>query len=332
MVALYITSLAEGAGKTMIGAGLGKHLMDDGRKVGFFKPVVADGNRMPGEKVASDATFMKHVFELDEPVELLAPVFTDEKSLLSGIKEAYARIAGNKDVVIVEGGVSQKQTSLKMVEALGAKVIIVGNYTRQLSGNVEKYKEFGKHLLGVVLNKVPKTQIENARSEIAGFQNAGIDVLGILPENRALWTLTVGELAAQIQGEIVRGADRTGELVENIMLGAMGVDPGRDYFDRRANKAVILKSERPDMQIAALETSTRCLVLAGKTAPIDAVLFRAEEKKVPVILAKEDVATITTRIESALEKTSFNQASKLAELSVMMAKNFNIPALHKGLF
>ena len=42
MVALYVTSLERGIGKTAVCAGLGKHLLSDGKKIGFFKPVIAD--------------------------------------------------------------------------------------------------------------------------------------------------------------------------------------------------------------------------------------------------------------------------------------------------
>ena len=149
-------------------------------------------------------------------------------------------------------------------------------------------------------------------------QTGGIDILGVLPEDRALFGLTVGELAEHIQGEILSSADKSGELVENFMLGAMIVDPGPDYFGRKASKAVVVRGERPDMQLAALETSARCLVLAGNTAPIPAVLSRAEEQSVPIILAKDDTGAVVNRIEDALGKTKFNQEKKLPKLMEIM--------------
>ena len=86
------------------------------------------------------------------------------------------------------------------------------------------------------------------------FNNAGIPVLGEIPEDRALLTITIGEVAAAIQGEILNNAEKSPELVENIMLGAMSVDSGLEYFGRKGNKAVIVKNDRPDLQLAALET------------------------------------------------------------------------------
>ncbi len=39
MVALYIVSAQEGAGKTAIGAGLGRYLLGAGKKVGFLRVI-----------------------------------------------------------------------------------------------------------------------------------------------------------------------------------------------------------------------------------------------------------------------------------------------------
>ena len=155
--------------------------------------------------------------------------------------------------------------------------------------------------------------------------------MGILPEDRVLLSLTIGELAEHVQGEILNCADKSAELVENLMLGAMTVDPGPVYFGRKANKAVVVRGERPDMQLAALETSTKCLVLSGGVSPIHTVLRRAEDKGVPIILAKGDTISVVNSIERILGKARFNQVEKLPRLSEIMEQQFNFQAVYKGL-
>ncbi len=332
MVALYITSLERGSGKTTICAGLGRHLLSDAKKIGFFKPLIADGENPPTEGTDSDAAFLKSLFALGEPVDFLCPVLSDGSNLTSRIKEAYVRVSQGKDVVIVEGVSEKHQASRDIVEALDARVIIVEGYSKELLKAIDSYKDFGKYLLGIVVNKVPRSRIEHVRGEMsAQFNQAGISVLGVLPEDRVLFALTIGELAGRIQGEILSGADKSEELAENIMLGAMCVDPGPVYFGRKANKVVVVRSERPDMQMAALETSTKCLVLTGKEAPNPAVLYRAGEKKVPVILAKDDITAVVTNIEDALGKTRFNQEKKLPKLTAIMEQHFDFQTVYKGL-
>ena len=332
MVALYITSSEKGSGKTAIGAALGKHWLADGRKIGFFKPIIADSEHQPAEGADGDAAFMKDLFALDEPIDLLCPVFSGVGSLTSRLKEAYARVSEGKAVVMVEGISEPPHASGDIVAALAARVIIVEDFSKELPKAMNSDKDWGGSLLGVVWNKVPRSRLEPVRGEMSTrLAQAGVNILGVLPEDRALFTLTIGELAERIQGELLSGAEKSAELVENFMLEAKGVDPGPYYFARKANKAVVVSSQRPDMQLAALETSTRCLVLTGDTTPNPYVRHQAEAKDVPIILARGDTTATVTSIEEALGKTRFRGENKLAKLTEIMEEHFNFPAVDKGL-
>ena len=130
MVALYVTSLRRSSGKTAICAGLGKHLLSDGKKTGYFKPVIADSKKLPMEDIDSDAAFVKDLFALDEPLDLLCPVFGDESNLRTSIKDTYSKVSQDKDVVIIEGICDQSQAARDMVEALDARVIVVDDYVK----------------------------------------------------------------------------------------------------------------------------------------------------------------------------------------------------------
>jgi len=330
LVALYVTSLGKGSGKTAICAGLGKHLLGDGKKVGFFKPIISDSKDKSTEGADSDAAFIKHLFALEETVDLLCPVFSDGSGLSGEVKKAYARVSQGKDVVIVEG--VSEQPSRDIVAALDARVIIVDDFSKESQEATDSYQDSVGNLLGVVLNKVPGSRVEQVRGEASTrFVKVGINILGVLPEDRALFTLTMGELAERIRGEMLSGAEKATKLVENFMVGALIVDPGPDYFARKANKAVIVRSERPDIQLAALETSTRCLVLTGNTAPSPVITYRAEEKDVPIILARDDTVAILTSIEDALSKTRFSGENKLPRIAEIMEQHFDFQTVDKGL-
>jgi BioD-like phosphotransacetylase family protein len=329
LVALYITSPYAGAGKTALCAGLGRHLLGDGKKVGFFKPLVAE-IKSP-QAADSDAQFIKQVLALKEPVGSLCPIIGGKGKLASKIKQAYAKVAKGKDIVIVEGvwrqrpGGKPAEASREVVAALDARVIIIEPYSEKLAAAMPDYQDFGEHLLGLVVNKTPKSQLSSK------FGQGGVDILGVLPEDRTLLSLTVAELAEHIGGEILNNADRASEPVEGFMLGAMTLDSGLDYFGRKDGKAVVVRGERPDMQLAALETSTRCLVLSGGTSPSHTVLRKAEGKGVPIILVKGDTASTVNSIELALGKGKFNQEKKLPRLDEIMEGHFNFKALYKGL-
>ena len=336
MIALYVISSKEAAGKTAICAGLGKHLADDGQKVGFFKPLIVDGKQSPVGDIDRDAAFMQYILGLEESADSLCPVISGESNIVDKIKQACARVAKDKDVVIIEGmgepGLGS--TCHEITEALAARVIIVEDYAAEFSQAklIDKYKAFGEHLLGVVLNKVPVCQMERVRSQAsAQFSEAGIDLIAVLPEDRTLFTLTVGEIAEHIGGEILNCTGKSSALVDNFMLGAMCVDPGPEYFGRKTGKAVIVRDGRPDMQLAALETSLICLILTGSTKPTDAVLYGAENKEVPVILTTDDTLTIVANIEDALGRTKFNQEKKLPRLAAILEQHFNFQPVYRKL-
>jgi len=332
LAALYITSPQVGAGKTLVCAGLGKRLQSNGKKVGFFKPIVADIKIQ--EAVDSDTEFLKHILALKESTDNLCPVIGGEGDIASKIKQAYAKVSKGKDVVIVEGiwrqrpGAKPVEASYEVVEALDARVIVVEGYSPELSKAkfIDKYRDFGERLLGIVLNKVPKSQMEAVLEQLGG-----VAILGILPEDRILFSLTVGELAERIQGKILNSVEKSAELVENFMLGALTLDHGPDYFGRKANKAVVVRAERPDMQLAVLETSTKCLVLSGNGSPIYAVLQGAQDKGIPIILTKGDTTSVISSLEQALGKTKFNQEKKLPRLAEIMERQFDFQTLYKGL-
>lgn len=328
MAVLYVASSESLTGKTVICAALGKQLLGKGRKVAYLKPV------LPDKPADGDAAFMKNVLSLDEPLADISPVIKDKNNLLNEMKEACAKVSSGKDVVILEGitelGIGED--ARKLAEAIGAKAIIVEAYPKQLSKAIDNYKIWGALLLGIVLNKVPKGQLEQTQKELLKqLGGTDINLLGVLPEDRVLFTLTVGELAEKLKGKILNSAEKSSEVLESVMLGSMYVDSGLEYFGRKNGKAVIVKGERPDMQMAALETSTKCLVLTDDKKPIPSVLRKAEEKKVPLIQVKENLTATVIAVEGALGKSRFNVEAKLPRLIELMQQYLNFAAVYQGL-
>ncbi len=123
-------------------------------------------------------------------------------------------------------------------------------------------------------------------------------------------------------------AERSGELVENYILGAMVVDSGLGYFGRKSDKAAVIRQDRLDMQLAALETPTKCLVLSGSNRPpAYNVLHKAESQGIPIITTESDISDIVTNIENALTTTRFNQEKKLAKLGEIVKQNLDMKAI-----
>jgi len=301
---LYIVSAEEAAGKTAICAGIAINLVNAGKKVGYLKPQTAEKGITDG-----DIVFMRKTLGLADIVNAPDIVEGRDTVLVEARLGAKASDPATKDVY-------------SAAKSMKAKVIAVETYTGKPSKYDELYKDFGDSFLGIIINKVPQSHLKKAKEMSAA---ALTKILAVIPENRILLAITVAELAESIKGKIVNNTNNSGELVENFMLGAMTPDSGTDYFARKSRKAAIIRQDRADMQLAALETPTLALVLAGSSQlPIYNVINKANNKGVPVITTGSNINDIVTNIESALLKTPLNQEKKLAKLGEMVKQNLDM--------
>jgi BioD-like phosphotransacetylase family protein len=83
-----------------------------------------------------------------------------------------------------------------------------------------------------------------------------------------------------------------------------------EFFRRRRNMAVVTGADRTDIQLAALEASTQCLILTGAGEPLSQLLNRAEELEVPVLKVDHDTLTTVEVIEAAIGHVRLNEAVK----------------------
>jgi BioD-like phosphotransacetylase family protein len=82
------------------------------------------------------------------------------------------------------------------------------------------------------------------------------------------------------------------------------------------------------MQLAALETSTACLVLSGdEKPPMANVLHKAESRGIPIIATGAAVNDVVTIIEDTLLKTRLRQTQKLTRLADTVRQNLDTKAL-----
>lgn len=318
MVAVYVTSISSGAGKTAICASIARHLAGQGKKVGYMRAVI-------GGPANGDGMFMKDVLSLPEAPELISPAFASESQLMAGFKKSLDTVGAGKDVVLIEG------SGAAIARASGAKAVIVAAYSDLADSKLaEVYKSFGSQAAGVVINKVPVKELAGVRKNVTdGFSKVGIPLLGFIPEDRALLTFTIAELVKAIDGQVVNNPEKTGELALGLMLGAMTVDSALPYYNLIKDKVAIIRSERPDMQNAALETSTRAIVITGEVPIIPQIRNRAVQKNIPLITTTYDVATTAGKVEDALVKTRFHQKGKLPRLDEITAQAFDFAGFRK---
>jgi BioD-like phosphotransacetylase family protein len=351
MKTLYIVSTESFSGKTSLCYGIAMRMKRDGLRVGYFKPLVFFGRRIEGRVVSEDAPFMRAALGLAEEDDLLAPVVLDPLAIENAaagkpadyaerIDDAFERVSKDKDVLVVEGAANLAEGTMiglppaQVAARLDARVLAVAKYGNELAldGLLAAQKEFSPRMLGAVLNEIPRPRLEFVEHQIApALDRRGLHVYATLPQERLLLSMTVNEIAQALDAEVIGSPARGEELVENLMVGAMSMDSALSYFRRKPNKAVITGGDRADIQLAALETSTRCLVLTGNLRPNPLILGRAEELGIPIVIAKQDTLTTIEIIQQYFGKLRMHQPRKVERLQELLNERFEFTRLYRDL-
>ena len=347
MKALYIGSTAGNSGKSMITMGLGLHLREQGRKVGYLKPVGRSPMAQQGRLADGDVEFMKRVLSLDEPLDEMCPVVItqdlvnqglrgDLPDVLPRIQEAFRRVAQGKDVVLVGGAGSLTEgmflglAGLRLVKALDLPILLIDPYLTEVCVDciLSAREALGDRLVGVVLNRVTPASLAEVVGAVVPFlQRRGIPVLGTIPHDLLLDAITVRQLHGVLGGRVLCAGDRLDEFVERFSVGAMDVEAAFSYFSKQPNKAVITGGHRSDILMAALETSTRCLVLTGDQDPNDLILSRAVERGIPVLVVPYDTLSTVERLEGVLGRIRIREERKVARARQLIDAHLDYAAL-----
>ncbi|MBN1315375.1 MAG: phosphotransacetylase family protein [Anaerolineales bacterium] len=331
---LYCVSTASFSGKSAIALALAMGLEEEGYNVSYLKPVGGSLRRFGDSLIDEDAYVAWGTLGIDAPWEYASPVLlTDEvrAAPLSGpvegleekIIEALDYLAKDRDIIVLEGlgrtfdGESLGLSATRIAELTNASVLMIIAYRQDLDLDsiVHAKNLFGSRLCGIVINGAPSRVIETATLQLKPFvERLGSKLLAVLPRDRVLRSITVGELAAELGGEVLCADHKLDELVETYSLGAMTGEAAFRFFQRKANKAVITGGDRSDVIMAALRTSTKCLVLTGNLRPSVRVLSAAAYQQVPLILVKMDTLSTTEKVERAIGHVRLSSPQQIARL------------------
>ena len=129
-------------------------------------------------------------------------------------------------------------------------------------------------------------------------------MLGAIPEDRAMLAVTVEQVAAHLGGAWVQEPENTDSLIERFLIGGNILDSGETYYGRYSNQAVIVRTERPDIQLASLMEDTTCLVLTGRGDPTEYIKAEAMQRSVPLIRVEQDTIPTAESLAGLLDKAA----------------------------
>jgi BioD-like phosphotransacetylase family protein len=346
--ALLIGSCEPFSGKSAVVLGLGRQLLRLGVGLSFGKPLASDADddqlvQQPGDPLLDpDVRFVGSTLGLPES-QLIPSLHTINADtahgrLLAGdlapgagfeaLKQRLQQ--GGDDLALLEaaGSLSEGQlyglSLVQLARGLEAPVVLVHPWqdSRSVDALLAARSLLGDGLAGVVLNIVEPEQVSQLRQEVVpALERLGIVVFGVMPRSPML----------RLGARVLCCSEQLNLLVETLSIGAMSVNSAMEFFRRLRNMAVITGADRTDIQLAALEASTQCLILTGVGEPLPQLLNRAEELEVPVLKVDHDTLSTVEVIEAAIGHVRLHEPVKATYAIRLVAEHCRFDALYERL-
>ncbi|MBF2014271.1 MAG: phosphotransacetylase family protein [Rivularia sp. T60_A2020_040] len=344
---LLIGSTEPSSGKSAIILGLSDQLHQAGLDLAYGKPLGKCLRESEESLIEKDVEFIAQSLNL-APNRVLPTLLglnetTLQKRLCGEDTTNYSQSLTSQylqntdsDLVLLEGPGNLSEGSLfdlslmQLADVVDASLLLVFRYKSLFSVEtlLSAKQLIGERLIGVVLNDVPVSHLQAVNHTMRPFlEQQGIPVLGILPKSNLLRSVTVGELVDQLNAQVLCRDDRLNLLVESLAIGAMNVNAAVKYFRKRQNMAVVTGGDRVEIQQAALETSTQCLILTGQLPPPSFILTRAEELEIPILSVDLDTLSTVEIIERAFGQVRVHEPIKVECVRHLMREHFDINRL-----
>ncbi|QKJ64093.1 phosphate acetyltransferase [Flavobacterium sp. M31R6] len=356
--AIYIATIEENCGKTIITLGLLRMLLGKTAKVGYFRPVIEDYEE--GKKDTHIEMVISY-FDLDITYEN-AYAITKSKlikkknngklgEVVDLIIEKYKQLEDRFDFVLVEGTsftgegtVIELDMNVLIAKNLGIPTIIVGSGEGKtleelidnlnLAYNSFKVKEV--EVLAVIANKV---QPENLELVTTGLQKSLPEsiLVNSIPLISSLNNPTMQEIVEVLNAKVLFGQEYLNNQVSSYSIGAMQLC--NYLLHLKENNLIITPGDRADIILGALQANESAnyptvsgIVLTGNIIPEDSILKLIEglSSVVPIITVEGGTYHIANQIGNIKSKiyanniqkieTSINTFDKYVDLDVLIDK------------
>lgn len=338
---LLIGSIEPYSGKSGTILGLGRQLQERGLAIAYGKPMGTATNDEQVIEQDADVQFIAEALGLKGD-QICSPLVMLNKATIENrlqghdstnytvaLKTALQKIEA--DIVLLEGPSNLGEGNLfnlsfaDLLPTIDLEVILVARYHSPLvvEGLLKAKQELGDRFLGVVINDIPEDAIAETQNFIQPFlEKQGIPVFGLLPQHYLLRSVSVREISRQLKAKVLCRADRLDLMVETLSIGAMNVNSALEYFRQGYNKAVVTGGDRTDLQLAALETSTSCLILTGHVPPQPLIISRAEDLEVPILAVNLDTLKTVEIVDQAFGTVRLQESIKVDCIQQLMADHF----------
>lgn len=343
---LLIGSTEAYSGKSATVLGIAQQLKTKGLDIAYGKPLGTCWSGAQASEIDEDVQFLAQSLGLPEnrigPTILALDESTIRKRIQREDQIDYRQLLlkylqmDEADVVLLEGPANLEEGSLfdlsllQVAELVDVHVVLVARFHSLLivGALLSAKKRLGDRLLGVLINDIPEDRLDEVRGSVQPYlEQNGIPILGLLPRSALLRSVSVSELVSQLHAEVLCRPDRLDLMVESLTIGAMNVNSALKYFRKGRNMAVVTGGDRADIQLAALETSTQCLILTGHMPPLPTIVSRAEDLEIPILSVDLDTLTTVEIVDNAFGQVRVHEPIKVQCIYQLMAEHFDVDRL-----
>jgi hypothetical protein len=182
----------------------------------------------------------------------------------------------------------------------------------------------GQRLAGVILNRVPLKQAERRRQAV---ESAGLSVALVVPEDRVLATPGLGDVAASLDAEMLFFDSNTYRPLDTLVIAPVSADPGEGYFNHHQANSVVVRSDKPDLQLAALNAGATCLIVTGGLPLLGYVTERAEADEIPIIRTLKDTLETIRSVEELYGSGPFTVSPEKLNRLEELTRGFDVRPL-----
>lgn len=364
---VYIAGTEQHSGKTLISVGLVSGLQERGYRVGYMKPVGQRTVQMGDSTVDEDVALINTTYELDDPPAACNPVtippgFTraflaegrSNEPLIESIEEGYRQIVGESgdavDVMVIEGtghaGVGSVigLSNATVARLLNARTLVIvpggiGRPVDQFTINRALLNEEGVDVLGVVANKVFESGYESvSRALSAYFDSQEVPLYGILPYRHLLTEITLQQIVAEHDAEVLNGAQHLSQRVEQFIVAAG--EPYRLIPQFGSGVLGIMPGDRDDLLLAALgshqlkqeDPAGSSICLTEGLRPSENVMDLLRASEMPVIAMDDGTYEVTSAISDLVAKIQPTDTEKLRLAEQLVREHVDLDRLIDNMF
>lgn len=299
MPSLLIVSPEALSGKTTVAVALGRRFKDAGRAVALVR-LAGDGHAEADARLYAGLAFNDR--RRPDPAEP---------------QEA----ATDADITLIEAPAGDPRG---LAGPLAARAVVVAAYADPLPADIPSFcQALGDSCAGIVVSRVPQRRLESTQ---AAVQGVGARLVALIPEDRILAAPSLGAIAEALEAQATF-LDSAGEnVIDRPLISSISADPAQGYFAHYSPNAVIVRGDKPDQQLGALNAGAPCLIVTGGLPVLSYVEERAQEEEIPILSTRYDTVAAVQRLEALYAAVPFSGRAKV-ERAAQLAGELDISSL-----